>query len=292
MRNLGRALIAAAGVFALSATALAAGNVLPVFSGQLTSFGNTKGIAASPFAYSALGGQVTSVALSPTLTLDFGRNINVVSQFSAMDPATTSGLLGSISPVSAATLADGGNYSAVTWMGDNNFNFRTGFAFRAPDLNAPTRGSFLVNGPAGTSVNALMGTLNWNFADWGGANVTAVTAREDASFTGSTANKAVGVSAYLGLGEGWVGSISYSESQLDLKPIAALPQSIVSSSYGLGIAKRGLFGDDTLGFSLFRPAPGQGTAAMIDAIGSANIPSLAIHNRVLSAPPDADLEVG
>lgn len=294
MRNLGRALLAAAGVFALSAGALAAGKLAPIPS-NLTSFGFAGGASSSPFAASAFGAPsfATSAAVSPNLALDFGQNIDVVSRFNSLDAAAADGVFDNISVATAANPASGGIYSGLTWMGNSGYDFRAGFLSRTTGSDPLSYGSsYLATGRVPGSSNALMGAFNVNFTDWVGANVTAVAARDQSPLLGSSSNKAVGISAYLGLGEGWIGTVTYSQNQLDLKPISETAQNLSTSSYGLGIAKRGLFGDDTLGVSLLRPDPGQGTAADINNMASGTIPGLAVHRNMLDKPADADIELG
>jgi hypothetical protein len=70
----------------------------------------------------------------------------------------------------------------------------------------------------------------------------------------------LGLSAKVALGRGWVTSFTYNEgiTQLDLRPAGNLlpaegPQQ--SRSYGVAIAKHGLFGNDALGLELSRPSP-------------------------------------
>jgi hypothetical protein len=66
----------------------------------------------------------------------------------------------------------------------------------------------------------------------------------------------VGASARLALGKGWVTSFSYNEgvTQLDLKPgVSLAPDSAHARSYGVAVAKHGLFGDDSLGIAVSRP---------------------------------------
>lgn len=294
MRNFGRALFAAAGVLALSASALAADKTAPAPS-KLTSFSFSRGVSASPFLSSSFGTKsfAFSVPASPNLALDFGQKIDIVSNFNSLDAASASGLFDSLSPAFAANSASGGNYSGLTWVSGDGLSFRAGFASRIFTPEPLTFGSsYLAGGALPGSANAVMGSVNWDFADWGGANVTAVAAHDQMPLLGSTSNKSVGISAYLGLGQGWVGSVSYNQNQLDLKPLSATSQNIDTSSYGLGIAKHGLFGDDTLGLSLLRPEPGQGTTALINGVGAGNFPSLAARKNMLDAPADADLELG
>ncbi len=115
-------------------------------------------------------------------------------------------------------------------------------------------------------------SLDWDYAEWGSLGLTAsnststlglmgdvnVTPFSPASFTDNTAT--AGVAARVRLGDGWVTSFSYNigVTQLSLKDTnAALggDGGIQSRSYGVAIAKHGLFGEqDSLALSLSRRA--------------------------------------
>ena len=70
----------------------------------------------------------------------------------------------------------------------------------------------------------------------------------------------LGVSGKVALGKGWVTSFNYNQgiTQLDLRAAGdLLPAEGAqhSRSYGVAIAKHGLFGDDVLGLEVSRPSP-------------------------------------
>jgi hypothetical protein len=107
-------------------------------------------------------------------------------------------------------------------------------------------------------------TLNWNFSSWGGLGITA--SRSNASplisdvpalrGAASAESTALGISARVGFGEGWVTTLTYAEgvTQLGLnRDRSGLTDSVSSQGYGIGLAKTGLFGDDALGIALSRP---------------------------------------
>ena len=66
------------------------------------------------------------------------------------------------------------------------------------------------------------------------------------------------LSARVGFGDGWVTTVSYGEgiTQLNLRPTGALSAAdpLRTRSYGVAVAKRGLFEDgDSLGLAVTRP---------------------------------------
>jgi hypothetical protein len=115
------------------------------------------------------------------------------------------------------------------------------------------------------SIGTTSATLNWNFSSWGGLGITAsrsnaspllsdVPALRGAAPAESTA---LGISARVGFGEGWVTTLAYAEGVTQLGLNRNRPglggDSVQSQGYGIGLAKTGLFGDDALGIALSRP---------------------------------------
>lgn len=118
------------------------------------------------------------------------------------------------------------------------------------------------------SVGTTTANLNWNFSDWGGLALTASRTTGNASLLGGVTpsslgaaigaaeSASLGISARVGFGEGWVTTIGYSEgvTQLDLARNLKLNNDpLRSQAYGIGFAKQGVFGDDTLGIAISRP---------------------------------------
>jgi hypothetical protein len=109
--------------------------------------------------------------------------------------------------------------------------------------------------------------LNWNVAPWADLGLVArqASAQGPAPIVQSGFSPAkvsaqtLGVSGKVAFGKGWVTSFSYNEgiTQLDLRPagnLLAADGVQHSRSYGVAIAKHGLFGDDALGLEVSRPA--------------------------------------
>jgi hypothetical protein len=156
--------------------------------------------------------------------------------------------------------------------------------------------------------------MNWDVAKWAGLGFTASQTSEHNGLLGgltsgaldlsNNANTtAVGVSARVGFGDGWVTTAAYSEgiTQLDLKPNTA---SLISSStdlrsrsYGVAVAKHGLFGDnDSLGLALSRPIHVYSGSANLNLATSmdddGNLTYGAENLSLASKTPETDVEMG
>jgi hypothetical protein len=106
--------------------------------------------------------------------------------------------------------------------------------------------------------------VGWKFAPWGSVGLAATHAGARNPLAGmgglslaKTSSTALGASGQVAFGAGWVTSFSYSEgvTQLDLRPAGAAlaSEQLHNRSYGLAIAKHGLFGNDALGLAVTRP---------------------------------------
>jgi hypothetical protein len=117
------------------------------------------------------------------------------------------------------------------------------------------------------SIGTTTANLNWNFSAWGGVAITASQSNGNASLlggvpaslraAGAADSSALGISARVGFGEGWVTTLAYAEgvTQLGLSRDSLVTggDPVRSQAYGIGLAKTGLFGDDALGIALSRP---------------------------------------
>lgn len=155
------------------------------------------------------------------------------------------------------------------------------FQFAAPD-NAALANLDL------PQAHAQAGTLEWDVSKWGGLGLTAENGTgistmlgnftpAPLSFNDTTRTSAAGLAAHVKFGDGWVTSFSYNMAvtQLDLKAGASPALATASTqgrSYGLTIAKRGLFGNDTLGLSVSRPSD--------DYFGSISLADAGLENRL------------
>ena len=108
--------------------------------------------------------------------------------------------------------------------------------------------------------------LSWNATPWASLGIMARQESAQAPIVQSAFSparvsaQALGVSAKVALGKGWVTSFSYNQgvTQLDLRPAGNLltaDNAQQSRSYGVAIARHGLFDDDdALGLEVSRPA--------------------------------------
>jgi hypothetical protein len=97
----------------------------------------------------------------------------------------------------------------------------------------------------------------------------------------------------VGLGGGWVTTASYSEgsTQLELRPGAFAPDaSLHSESYGVAVAKHGLFSkNDALGVAFARPAPNFSSTFTTD---TSNDLQFFGRDKLLGTAPETDIELG
>jgi hypothetical protein len=98
---------------------------------------------------------------------------------------------------------------------------------------------------------------------------------------------ALDVSARFDLGSNWVTNLDYGQGTTQLSQGDGSQQ---DETYSFAIAKRGVFGDDAIGFSLSRPAPGM--ADSFTSLGTVgDMPPMILANSKTLAP-ETDLQVG
>ncbi|HYM19200.1 MAG TPA: hypothetical protein VEU06_11595 [Micropepsaceae bacterium] len=138
----------------------------------------------------------------------------------------------------------------------------------ALDPNQPSAFSRELAARLGSDVRSIGTTaalMNWNFSDWGALGLSALRSTGNSSLLGITSGAlaglptdttALGISARVGFGEGWVTTVAYNEgvTQLDLnRNLIPAGDSVRSQAYGISFAKQGLFGGDALGIAVSRP---------------------------------------
>ena len=268
-----------------------------------------------------------AASFTPTrgVSLDFGRNLNMAGYFNAYDLRSTRNSEGVFLSASAlnspyAALVGSGNFSGASFSPADGVKVRFGYTAgqnqRFSSLaTANTSDPYSpVNTPAslphGHSNSALAGA-SWDFASWGGIGVTASrTTEQDAVLGGFTsgafaaANQtqtgSVGVSARVGLGQGWTTTLAWNEgvSRLDLAPSGLMTAAdpLRSRAYGIALTKTNLFGDDTLGVALTRPLHIYSGGATLHAATSVDANQNLIFSderlSLAASRPETNMELG
>jgi hypothetical protein len=107
--------------------------------------------------------------------------------------------------------------------------------------------------------------VSWNFREWVSAGINAVSSFRSgmpfaygnlAPLAQSAATQAVQFSASFNLGSNWTTSAQFGEGLTQLRQQDGTVTSLDAQTFAITVAKRGVFGDDAVGFSLSRPAPG------------------------------------
>ena len=263
--------------------------------------------------------------LADGIVLNAGFNLNLEGRFNDYDANASpayDGLFMSASAVNSPYLGftDGGSFIGTTVALQDDLHLRLG----ASELT-PVRDPFEVpvytmlaqiEGPGmlldQRQASSTMAALSWDFAKWGGLGLTMSQTSEQNGLLGGLSSgaldlanaantSAMGLSARVGFGDGWVTTAAYSEgvTQLDLRAansIVTAADPLHSRSYGVAIAKRGLFGDDSLGLAVSRPIQvysGSVNLALADAIDK-NYNLVLGRERLSLATqtPETDFELG
>lgn len=254
-----------------------------------------------------------SAPLIPGITVDAGYKTGMAGRFNGYDASGTrafDGLFFSARAINSpyASLTSGGNFAGASLQLSDDLQLRFGTssltpgqsAFDMPGLSILARleGSRAVLDQRYAQATAA--GFTWNFAKWGGLGVTASQTVERNGLLGgidsaalsaasSASTSAVGLSARLGFGDGWVTTVSYSEgiTQLNLRAnsIVSDADTLHSRAFGVAVAKHGLFSKgDSLGIALTRPI--QIYSGGLDLLGPRQRMSLA------SDTPETDVELG
>jgi hypothetical protein len=186
------------------------------------------------------------------------------------DPAFA-GLFASPADFNGSGFGESGFHAAVSAPLGDDFSLNFGGEESGPDgsLLEPSLAPYPAPddgiGFGGRQSGSVLAGVDWKFAPWASFDVTGAHVTAQAGFAGESAgamslakasSDTVGASARLALGKGWVTSFSYNEgvTQLDLKPgVSLAPDATHARSYGVAVAKHGLFGDDSLGIAVSRP---------------------------------------
>jgi hypothetical protein len=327
-----RALCAVAATFALASAAHAAAPVamtfMPLAAVPLQSLAGAVDLSQTvslpsasygppPTARLDVANVATSISLITGLDLELGYKVDLAGRIAPIDASnahTFDGLF--LSSASAGTpytsLAAGGNFFGAASALADDLHVSVGVADLAPGISSYTPDAYTALARMGgasapytpRSSNSLLAGVSWDIGRWGDLGLTASNTSERNGLLGQAApgvnanTQAIGVAARVHFGNGWESTASYSEgvTQLDLKP-GLVPSfdadALRTRSYGIAIAKNGLFGDDTLGFAVSRPALGVEGAGFITLPGTEGGPAFFNRNHLLTGPaPETDVEVG
>ena len=272
--------------------------------------------------------QNLAISLSPIkqLSFDFGHNLNLSGYFNADDASASpngNGLFLSSSTLDSpyVAIADGGNFSGVSFAPTDTLRFRFGFAslgesqsgFRDALSPEPYRNALTGSWQAADAhgVRSTIAGAYWDFARWGGIGLTATSTEEQNatlggftagafSFANQSATQALGASAHLNVGSGWVTTLVYNEglTKIDLTPggLATAIDPVESRAYGIAFTKHFIFGNDAIGFALTRPlyvAHGGVTLRAATGIDADQNLTFGTETLNLSASrPETDMEFG
>jgi hypothetical protein len=252
-----------------------------------------------------------SYAFDDMMALETGYNADVARMLDRYAPGADvfDGLFYSSAALGSpyAGLSSGGDYIGLRGKLSEGLTFSFGHASSSPGLNR-----YLLN--AGNAYAGLGGRLpfdprythsvlagmSWNFARWGGINLTASQSDEQGGVLGiaNTAlggrTSALGVTAHVSFGGGWVTTASYSEglTQLALRPGAiGSSTTLRTEAFGVAVAKHGLFKkNDALGVAFAQPAPNFGAPLTVEKPSELQFFG---HDKLMSSmAQETDIELG
>ena len=259
----------------------------------------------------------SSLYLADGFALDAGMNTDVVRMFDRYLPGANAydGLFYSSSALGSSylSLASGGSYLGMHMKLADSLQFTLGTAATTPGYNpyrvTPQSAQYLLGGMGlpfdDRNTSSVFAGLTWNFAKWGGIGFTASQTDErngalslNRSGIAAARTTALGMTARVGFGGGWVTTASYSEgaTQLDLRPGAQTPDtSLRSEAYGVAVAKHGLFSKkDALGVAFARPALNFATV-FTNETSRASSNAMQFYGRdklYTGLAPETDIELG
>jgi len=283
--------------YELSAPGLSGGAVQPEIDALLS------GGAFKPSA-PGLPAIASSALLSPHLALDAGRGIDIATRFTGGSNTVSPFLSAVTAPYLA--LANGGRYAGITYVPADNLRVRLGASFGDERLDRFQFDAAAPTGPLALTYDAsqsksLLGGLSFDVSSALGLDVTAIASQRnglplglarDAAITPRTSTAALGVSAHMDFGQGWVTTASFSEGLTQLDPRFGLGGGTLrEQSFSVAIAKRGVFGDDALGLSFSRPAPSM-TASLSSLSASSDVPLTVAQTLPLGRAQETDIQVG
>ena len=318
-----RALCAAAGLLAFAGAAAVAAPVamslgpLSAANDSAPSFALLNG-AVIATGDGASASMPSSVSLITGLDLELGYKVDLTGRIAPVDMSSShafDGLfLSSASSGSPyAALTGGGSYLGASTPLSRNLSLFAGFSSVGPSTGSAAPDAYtallrLGGTPApyaARTADALLAGIAWRPADWMSVGLTGSQTQERNAILGNaapgtnTSTTALAVGARVRLGGGWTTMASYGEgvSQLDLRsglnPANLQSDGLHTQSYGIAIAKNGLFGDDTLGIAVSQPtlsANGQ----FVSMTGAGGTPLLSRNHLLEGIGPkqETDVEIG
>lgn len=333
MRKFARATVFAVGVAAVSAGAAIGARAADI-SPSLQSFGASRaisayelsasGFAVEPAVLAALdhsGQRLAAAAYGMPIGLSSYAGSTLVSNSLALDSASgadvgtrftnySGGRQPFLSAVNAPylDLANGGRYVGATLLAAPNLRLRLGGSINSERLDnfhfdsAAPVGNLALTYDA-SQTRSVLGGASWD----GGAlglDFTAISAERSGVPLGvanasviapKASTNALGMAARLNIGSGWVTTASFSEGLTQLDQRGGLGTSLREQSYALAIAKHGVFGDDTLGLSLSRPAPSM-AGSLASLMGSGDLAPPLVVSQVAglsgARAPETDIQIG
>lgn len=251
-------------------------------------------LAALATHASAAPSGATTISLTPTFALDGGYRIDTAQRFASFEqlvsPVLSNGYL---------SLASGGRYGGVTVIPASDLRLRLGFSNwtgRLDNLSFDGAAATGLTNIYDTShVNSLLAGVTWDMNSWVGVGINAISSSRggipanyaaDGLATASNTN-ALQVSAQFNLGDDWVTTADFAAGVTELRQRAGT-SSLEGQAYAITIAKRGVFGDDAVGFSLSRPAPG--TINSFTSLAPGELPPMMLNSA--GAAPETDFQLG
>jgi hypothetical protein len=253
-----------------------------------------------------------SYAFDDEMVLETGYNVDVARMLDHYAPGTDGfdGLFYSSAALGSpyAGLSSGGDYVGLRGKLSEGLTISFGQASSSPGLNrylvGPNNAYAGLGGRLPFDVrytNSVLAAMTWNFARWGGINLTASQADERGGVLGiaNTAlaahTAALGVTAHVSFGGGWVTTASYSEglTQLALRPGAVGPNTAFrTEAFGVAVAKHGLFKkNDAFGVAFAQPAPNFNSP--LTTVDKSNELQFFGHDKLLSTmAQETDIELG
>lgn len=252
-----------------------------------------------------------SFDLGDGLTLQSGFNMDVGRVLDRYASAGFDGLFYSSAMMGSpyTDVSNGGAYFGLGLQLMDGLDLVVGHAASSPGLNRYQVNWYSAMAALGGHLpydtrytDSVLAGMTWNFAKWGGVSLTASRAQERGGVLGlansgiaTARTNALGVTAHLGFGGGWITTASYSEgsTQLDLRPGALNPDAVLrSEAYGVAVAKHGLFSKyDALGVAFARPAPNFSNTAIANDTSN-DLQFFGRDKLFQGTAPETDIELG